>query len=254
MKNPGAGDPREYVPLGVIIPVYNEAENIGETLTSIKEKITTPHRIYIVYDFDEDNTLPVARSFAASDPSIQCMRNAARGVVTAIKTGLRKAEEDYLLVTMADMSDDYSVVDDMCRLMDGGVDVVCGSRYMRGGKQIGGPLLKKTISRMAGLSLRFVTGVPTYDATNSFKLYRKSMLDTMEFESDGGFEIGMEIVVKAHFSGFMVTEIPCTWTDRTEGKSRFRIIEWAPKYLKWYLYALKHAFKKKEPESGNTAR
>ena len=158
------------------------------------------------------------------------------------------------MVTMADMSDDYSVVDDMCGLMDAGYDVVCGSRYMRGGKQIGGPLLKKTISRVAGLSLRYVTGVPTHDATNSFKLYRKSMLDTMEFESDGGFEIGMEIVVKAHFSGFKVTEIPCTWTDRAEGKSRFRIIEWAPKYLKWYLYALTHAFRKKVPESGSRAR
>jgi dolichol-phosphate mannosyltransferase len=254
VKDRGAGHPAENVPLGVIIPVYNEAENIGTTLTSIGEQINTPHRVYIIYDFDEDNTLPVAQSFAAGDPSIQFMRNPARGVVSAIRTGLRNAEEDYLLVTMADMSDDYSVVDDMCGLMDGGYDVVCGSRYMRGGKQIGGPLLKKTISRMAGLSLRYVTGVPTHDATNSFKLYRKSMLDTMEFESDGGFEIGMEIVVKAHFSGFKVTEIPCTWTDRTEGKSRFRIIEWAPKYLKWYLYALKHAFRKKVPESGSRAR
>jgi dolichol-phosphate mannosyltransferase len=235
------------VPLAVIIPVYNEAENIGRTLTGIEDLVKTPHRIYIVYDFDEDNTLPVAREFLKKGIDLQFVKNPAKGVVNAIKTGLRKAEEDYLLVTMADMSDDYSVVDDMCRLMGDGFDVVCGSRYMKGGKQIGGPLIKKSISRLAGLTLKYAAGLPTYDATNSFKLYRKSMLDNIEIESDGGFEIGMEIVVKAHFSGFRVTEIPCTWTDREEGKSRFRIIKWAPKYLKWYFYAVKKSFKNEGP-------
>jgi dolichol-phosphate mannosyltransferase len=254
MRNPDSGHPtRNAVSLGIIIPVYNEAENIGHTLSAIEEKVHTPHRIYIIYDFDEDNTLPVARAFAGGDAAIQFMKNAAGGVVNAITKGLRNAEEDYLLVTMADMSDDYSIVDGMCTLMDKGFDVVCGSRYMKGGKQIGGPLFKKSISRIAGLSLRYVAGVPTHDATNSFKLYRKSMLDSLEIESDGGFEIGMEIVVKAHFAGFMVTELPCTWTDRAEGQSRFRIAKWAPKYLKWYLYALKKSLRKREPGPGDTA-
>src|SRR5512135_2969942 len=152
------------VPLAIIIPVYNEAENIGKTLTGIEDLVKTPHRIYIVYDFDEDNTLPVAREFSKKGIDLQFVKNPAKGVVNAIKTGLRKTEGDYLLVTMADMSDDYSVVDHMCKLMDDGFDVVCGSRYMKGGKQLGGPLLKKTISRAAGLSLRLITGVPTHDA------------------------------------------------------------------------------------------
>jgi glycosyltransferase involved in cell wall biosynthesis len=228
----------DKIPLGIIIPVYNEAENIGKTLTAIKENITTPHRIYIVYDFDEDNTLPVAKEFLKKGIDLQFIKNPIKGVVSAIKTGLRNAEEDYVLVTMADFSDDYTVVDVMCRLMEKGYDVVCGSRYMKGGKQIGGPLLKKTLSRMADVSLRYMTGLPTHDATNSFKLYRKSMLDSIKIESDGGFEIGMEIVVKAHFAGFKVTEIPCVWTDRQKGKSRFKILKWAPKYLRWYFYAM----------------
>lgn len=230
------------IPLGIIIPVYNEAENIGKTLLTIQEKVTTPHRIYVVYDFDEDNTLPVAKEFLREGLDLKFLKNPHRGVVNAIKTGLRNAEEDYLLVTMADLSDDYSIVDSMCRLMSQGYDVICGSRYMKGGKQIGGPLLKKTISRAAGVSLKYLTGLPTHDATNSFKLYRKSTLDTMKIESDGGFEIGMEIVTKAHFSGFRVTEVPSVWMDREKGKSRFKILEWAPKYLKWYFYALRKRF------------
>jgi len=230
------------VPLGIIIPVYNEAENIGRTLTAIAEKVKTPHRIYIVYDFDEDNTLPAIKEFIGQGIDLKLVRNPARGVVNAIRTGLRKAEEEFLLVTMADLSDDYAVVDKMYRLICEGYDVVCGSRYMRGGKQIGGPPIKKALSRIAGVSLRYLAGIPTHDATNSFKLYSKRLTDSLEIESDGGFEIGMEIVVKAHFAGFRVTEVPCTWTDREKGSSRFTILKWMPKYLRWYFYAVKKRF------------
>ncbi len=233
----------EAVPLGIIIPVYNEAENIGKTLSTVEALVKTPHRIYIVYDFDEDNTVPVAREFLKNGVLLEFVKNPVRGVVSAIRTGLSGAGEDYLLVTMADLSDDYAVVDRMCKLMADGYDVVCGSRYMKGGKQIGGPLIKKTLSRMAGVSLKFLAGLPTHDITNSFKLYRRSMFDSLEIESDGGFEIGMEIVVKAHAAGFRVTEVPSVWTDREEGKSRFKILRWAPKYLRWYLYALRKRMK-----------
>ncbi len=228
--------------LGIIIPVYNEAENIGSTLTEIQQKVKTPHRIYIVYDFEEDNTLPAAREFIKQGAELRLVRNPVQGVINAIKTGLRIAEEESLLVTMADMSDDYSVVDKMCALIGEGYDVVCGSRYMKGGRQIGGPLIKKTLSRIADVSLRHIAAIPTHDATNSFKLYRKSLIDSIEIESDGGFEIGMEIVVKAYFTGFRVTEVPCLWMDREKGSSRFRILKWAPKYLRWYLFAIKKRF------------
>jgi glycosyltransferase involved in cell wall biosynthesis len=233
------------LPLGIIIPVYNEAANIGSTLAAIEDKIRIPHRIYIVYDFDEDNTLPVVRGFLEKGLDLKFIKNPERGVVNAIKTGLKSAEEDYLLVTMADLSDDYTVVDEMYKLMTEGYDVVCGSRYMKGGRQVGGPLLKKTISRIADVSLRYIAGLPTHDATNSFKLYRRTMLGSIEIKSDGGFEIGMEIVVKAHFGGFRVTEVPCVWMDREKGESRFKILKWAPKYLRWYFYAMEKRFNKK---------
>jgi dolichol-phosphate mannosyltransferase len=229
-------------PLGIIIPVYNEGANIEATLLAIEQKVHTPHRIYIVYDFDEDNTLPAAKKMQQQGLPIELLKNPVRGVASAIKTGLRKAGGDYLLVTMADMSDDYSVVDQMCQLMTQGYDLICGSRYVKGGKQIGGPFFKKLLSRTAGVSLRYLTSLPVHDATNSFKLYKKSMLDKIDIQSENGFEIGMEIVVKAHFSGYKVTEVPCTWTDRTAGQSRFRILKWLPKYLRWYFYALKKNF------------
>jgi glycosyltransferase involved in cell wall biosynthesis len=230
--------------LGIIIPVYNEGANIENTFLAIEQKVHTPHNIYIVYDFDQDDTLPVVKKMQQKGLPIELLKNPTHGVAHAIKTGLRNSHGDYLLVTMADLSDDYAVVDQMCQLMSQGYDIVCGSRYMKGGKQIGGPFFKRQFSRAAGLSLKYLTGMPTHDVTNSFKLYRKTMADNIEVQSENGFEIGMEIVVKAYFSGYKITELPCTWTDRQAGSSRFRIFKWLPKYLRWYFYALKKTLRK----------
>ena len=143
-----------------------------------------------------------------------------------------------MLVVMGDASDDLTVADAMLEKINQGYDLVCGSRYMKGGRQIGGPWFKKLLSRMAGISLHWLTGMPTHDISNSFKLYRKSVIDSIQIESTGGFEIGMEITVKAFLNGYRVTEVPSTWQDRSEGKSKFKLVAWLPKYIKWYIYAV----------------
>ena len=225
--------------LGILVPVYNEKENIGETIESIEREVKTPHKIYILYDFPEDNTLPVARISQLKGIDLDFVRNSTAGVSNALKTGFKEAEEEYLMVTMADGSDDYTVVDHMCQLLEQGYDLVCGSRYMKGGRQVGGPLFKKVLSRFAGVSLRYLARLPVHDVTNSFKIYRRSMLGSIPIESCDGFEIGMEITLKAHFSGFRVTEVPCHWYGRKKGKSRFRLFHLGPKYLNWYIFALR---------------
>jgi len=96
----------------------------------------------------------------------------------------------------------------MLELVGEGYDVVCGSRYMAGGRQIGGPVLKGFLSRAAGMSLHWLAGVPTHDVTNSFKMYRTAFLQSVTFESTGGFEIGMEAVVKAYVRGGRIAEVP----------------------------------------------
>jgi hypothetical protein len=113
---------------------------------------------------------------------------------------------------------------------------------MEGGRQIGGPPLKTFLSRTAGLTLHWLAGLPTRDVTNSFKMYRTGFIQKLRFESTGGFEIGMEAVVKAYVSGGRIAEVPSTWTDRVAGTSRFRLWRWLPKYLRWYLYAFRGRF------------
>lgn len=228
--------------LSIVIPVYNEGENIQKTLAEIESKINTPHRVYIVYDFDEDNTLPAAREYMAKHriENVEFVKNKyGKGALNAIKTGMESVDGELVLVAMGDLSDDIAVVDDMVKMAEEGYDVVCGSRYMKGGRQIGGPFLKGLFSRVAGVSLHYLSGIPTKDVTNSFKLYRRSLLDEITIESTGGFELGMEITVKAYAKGRKVGEVPSTWRDRSAGESRFRMWEWIPNYLKWYFYAIK---------------
>jgi hypothetical protein len=116
---------------------------------------------------------------------------------------------------------------------------------MKGGKQIGGPRLKTFLSRAAGLSLHYLAGVPTHDATNNFKMYRGSFLAATEIESTAGFEIGLELVAKAYVAGYRVGEVPSVWTDRVAGESRFNLRKWLPQYFRWYWYAFRGRLKPK---------
>jgi hypothetical protein len=160
-------------------------------------------------------------------------------VINAVRAGVEAARSDVVIVSMADLSDDLRVVDEMVRLIrEEGYDIVCASRYMRGGRQIGGPLLKRTLSRAAGVSLYLLGGLPTHDATNAFRAYRLSVLREIPIESAGGFEYSLEVTAKAHVAGRRVAEVPSTWRDRTAGESRFRLARWLPHYAKWYVYAL----------------
>ncbi|MHC4499190.1 MAG: glycosyltransferase, partial [Planctomycetota bacterium] len=168
--------------------------------------------------------------------------NHGAGVLNAIKRGFESVDDGVILVSMADLSDDYSKVDEMFRKVNEGHDIVCGSRYIRGGKQIGGPWFKKLLSRIAGVSLYYLIGIPTHDVTNSFKMYTKKVLNDITIESNGGFELSMEIVLKAFVKGYKITEVPSVWRDRSAGGSRFRLCKWLPKYLHWYWFGIKKRF------------
>lgn len=231
--------------LSIVVPVYNEEKSIITLFEQISKYIVVDKEVLIVYDSDDDTTLPVVRSEQDrySFP-VRLIRNMfGKGALNAIVTGMRKASGDMVLVLMADLSDGLDAVPVMYQKMnEEHYDLVCGSRYMKGGKQHGGPFLKGLFSRMAGLSLHLLTGIPTHDVTNSFKMYRKSMLDAMKIESNGGFEIGLEIAVKAYLNGYRITEVPSEWFDREEGESHFHMWKWMPHYFHWYLLAIKRKF------------
>lgn len=231
------------VDLDIIIPVYNESALIQATLSAVASHIQTAHRILIVYDFEGDSTLPAVRRYCASHPDAEItllLNDDAPGVLHAIRKGFKAAQSEAVLVVMGDLSDDLTIVDGMYARLREGADLVCGSRYMPGGQHIGGPWLKKTLSRLAGISLHQLVGIPTHDISNSFKMYRKQLLTEIDLESTGGFEIGLELLVKAWTKGYRIAEIPSVWQDRPAGESKFKLWAWLPHYLHWYIYALRH--------------
>jgi dolichol-phosphate mannosyltransferase len=108
---------------------------------------------------------------------------------------------------------------------------------MPSGQQVGGPRLKRLMSRWAGLSLYRFTRVGTRDATNSFKAYNTDFVRQVGIESRAGFEIGLELTAKASRVRLPVAEIPTIWLDRQLGESHFDLGRFLPSYLRWYRFA-----------------
>ena len=224
--------------LTVVMPVWNEGERVVPTIRGFAAAVHTTYELLVVHDMPEDTTVPVVERLAGEIPGLRAHRNTlGPGVLNAMKAGIAAARAPYVLVTMADGSDEYAEVDRMVALARDGADVVAASRYMRGGRQVGGPRLKRLLSRAAGLSLHWFGGIPIHDPTSNFKLYARRFLDATPIESEAGFELAIELSVKATLQGRRLAEVPTTWRDRTGGESRFRLRKWLPHYLRWYREA-----------------
>ena len=228
-------------PLTILIPVYNEGANFPALWKELCSQVHSEFIVLVVHDFPEHDTVPVVKQIVAQgETRLSLLRNnIRRGVVGAILTGFRQVERGPVLVVMADLSDDLGRVDEMLALYRRGYKLVAGSRYMKGGSQQGGPWFKKLLSRTAGLSLHWLRGIPIHDATNAFKIYDREMLSTLSLESRGGFEMNLEITVKAFLAGYSMAEVPTRWRHRSSGQSRFRLWAWLPHYLRWYVYAFR---------------
>ena len=231
--------------LDIVVPVYNERENFEALYRNLNELVKTPWRVTVVYDFPEDTTLESARPLSERDPRVRLLKNDSRGVLPAIKTGFRAAEAPMTLLLMAD--DPPEIIEKVdalvARMQETGAAVVAASRYMKGGAHRGGGgFLKGLLSRMAGMSLHYVIGLPTHDATYATKLFRTPFLHENPIESTRGFTYALELTLKAYLNGERVSEIPVVWTERTKGSSRFKLLEWIPAYLGWYLWGVSRYF------------
>jgi len=229
--------------VSIVIPAYNEGPEIADVLDRVTESVKLAYEVLVVYDTPDDSTAQYVTAYSRENTSVRGLVNTyGRGPANAIRFGIDHAVAPVVVVTMADGSDDAQQIDQLTRLVERGVVVACASRYMRGGQQVGGPWIKGRISRLAGQSMNVLTRAGTHDPTNSFKAYSRDFVREVGIESDAGFEMGIEMVSKARRQGLPVAEIPTIWLDRTGGTSNFKITEWIPRYLRWYL----HAFGKRE--------
>jgi glycosyltransferase involved in cell wall biosynthesis len=228
----------EHPRVSVVVPAYNEGEQVVSVLDRLFESVRLPSEVLVIVDSPDDTTVPVAEQYGQKEPRLRCLVNTyGRGPANAIRFGIDAATAPVVVVTMADGCDDARQIDELVRLVERGVAVAAASRYMPGGQQVGGPLLKATLSRLAGRSLRTLAHVGTRDATNSFKAYSTEFVRQVGIDSRSGFEIGIELTAKAKRLRLPVAEIPTIWLDRQAGVSNFKVAKWVPSYVRWYRFA-----------------
>jgi dolichol-phosphate mannosyltransferase len=220
----------------VVVPAFNEGANIIKTIEELSELYGSTIDVSVIVDFENDSTIQAFNSILARPSTFKILiQSYGPGPANAIRFGIDNAQTECVVVMMADGSDDVRAISELSNLVSRGVAVACASRYMSGGQQIGGPRIKKFLSKTAGKIVYLFAGVGTHDPTNSFKAYSKQFLTRTKIESRSGFEIGIELVSKAHRLGLPIAEIPTIWLDRTDGSSRFLLAKWAPKYLPWFF-------------------
>jgi dolichol-phosphate mannosyltransferase len=229
--------------LSVVIPAYNEAGSLPETLTSVhtelkKEGIS--HEIIVVNDNSNDQTLEVLTSLSSQIAELKFITNAApNGFGYAVRKGLEHFTGDVVAIMMADLSDSPADLVLYYRtLVSQDVDAVFGSRFIKGGKTIDYPWLKKWINRVANSILRVTFGISYNDTTNAFKMYKRETIDGLKPLMAPHFNLTIELPLKVIIRNYSYVVVPNSWTNRKYGVSKLKIREMGSRYFFILLYCL----------------
>lgn len=227
--------------LSIVIPAYNEEESITETIDQIEaafSKVNIDHEIFVVNDNSKDNTLQVLEMLAQKYPSLKYGTNhGPNGFGYAVRYGLERYSGDCVAVMMADLSDSpYDLIRYYTTMIEGNYDCVFGSRFIKGGKVIDYPIIKKIINRVANFIIRIVMRIKYNDTTNAFKLYKREVIDGVKPILSPHFNLTIELPLKAIIRGYSFTVVPNSWTNRKYGVSKLKIKEMGSRYFFILVY------------------
>lgn len=213
----------------VIIPTYNEADNIGQVMELVLAQ-SPPISILVVDDNSSDGTAELVRSKMEEHPGrIHLIERSGKlGLGTAYLRGFRYAlsrDFPYICEMDADLSHDP---DDLPRLIESvradDVDLAIGSRYVEGVRVINWPLSRLVLSYSAGIYTRTITRLPILDVTAGFKCFHRKVLEALPLNrvNSDGYAFQVEMHYRTWRAGFRIKEIPVIFTERTEGESKMR--------------------------------
>jgi dolichol-phosphate mannosyltransferase len=211
--------------VAVVLPTYNEAENIERLLGEIR-RIVPEARILVVDDSSPDGTGDIAERCAGRLGSIDVEHRAVKdGLGNAYRLGFRRVidEKFDVVVTMdSDFSHDPEVIPSMLDRIASGADAVIGSRYVPGGGTRDWPLHRRLLSRWGNVYTGWILGVKVRDCTSGFRAYRASALAAIEPESTraDGYAFLTELVVRLSRRGARIDEVPIVFVDREHGTSK----------------------------------
>lgn len=227
--------------LSIVIPAYNESLSLGETIGGIVEVVSKEnidYEILVVNDNSKDNTLEVLAALKEQHPVVNYVTNSGpNGFGYAVRYGLERFSGDCVAVMMADLSDSpHDLVQFYRAMVAGDYDCVFGSRFIKGGKTIDYPPVKKVVNRIANSIIRMVMAIPYNDATNAFKLYKKSTIEGVKPFLAPHFNLTIELPLKAIIRGYSYTVLPNSWTNRKYGESNLKIREMGSRYFFILMY------------------
>jgi glycosyltransferase involved in cell wall biosynthesis len=213
--------------LSIVIPMFNEAENVEATLSQVEEALVSfqgTYEIIVVNDGSLDNTLENLEKVAAQNGKVRVVshsKNIGRGM--ALRTGFKESKGEIVVSIDADLSYDPRYILDFLKTLrtEQDIDFVLASPYMPGGGVQNVPFLRLWISKLGNKILRLAMPNRIYTSTGIFRAYRRKVLDSLELESEGK-EIHLEILSKALALGYRVKELPAILTGRKRGKSKFK--------------------------------
>jgi dolichol-phosphate mannosyltransferase len=225
----------------IIVPTYNEKENIEKLVAAVLSQDERIHML-IVDDNSPDGTGAIVDAIAATNPRVDVLHRAGKlGLGTAYVAGFKWAlERDYANVMEmdADFSHDPGHLPTFLKEVEN-ADLVLGSRYRYGKVTVvNWPMARLMLSYFANIYARIVTGLPLYDSTGGFKIYRRRVLEGIDLDAvrSNGYAFQIEMSFRAWKKGFRIIEIPIVFTDRSEGQSKMsRQIMWEAVWMCWRL-------------------
>jgi dolichol-phosphate mannosyltransferase len=223
----------------VVVPTYNEKENIANLIKEILKVKDVD--VLVVDDNSPDGTWKIVKGMADKRVNL-LLRTKNRGRGLAGIAGFKYAVEnkyDYIIEMDADFSHDPKYIPDFLEKIKE-CDVVLGSRAVKGGKQVGRPLLRRLITRLANLYIRILLGLKVNDCNSGYRCFKRKVLESINLDTmiSRGPSIVQEVLYKVRLKGFKIREIPIVFTEREEGSSKL-----GP-YLLWkgYVMVLKLRF------------
>jgi len=208
----------------VIIPTYNEKDNIKNVLSRLDDFGVD---ILIIDDNSPDGTAAIVKEIMAKTPHIHILeREGKLGLGTAYVAGFKWAlERDYQFIMEMDADLSHNP-DDVPRLLErcrnSSVDMAIGSRYCQGVNVVNWPLKRLLLSYGASKYTKWITGMKIYDPTAGFKCFRRKVLESINLDGikSSGYSFQIEMNFRAWTKGFKISEVPIIFTERTEGKSK----------------------------------
>ena len=222
--------------LDILIPVYFEMENVLKTISLIIRNVKCNYKLHICYDTFKDPTINIIKKKYPKNNKINFIKNSSRGFNNALITGIKKTNGDAVIFYMADDTSNTKKIDKCYQIFNKNYQIVCPSRFIKGGKMEGNSFFKGLLTKLASIILYNFTNFPVKDATNSFRLFSRNFLKTIKLESQKGFTLSMEISAKGHRKDCNFFELPCTWIEREKGRSNFKLFSFIGPYLRWFYY------------------